>query len=132
MSRVVNHTEVFVARLLEAARTEVDVALGDLLSDLATDVIGSCIIGYDLGSQTSAEGEREKGPDGILTCLRQSVALQPQFFGSGLSAHIRRLIAIRKLKHYQRYANRALCNLFSGLSGPREYKLQVLTVMKDA
>ncbi|WQF80981.1 Putative cytochrome P450 [Colletotrichum destructivum] len=99
---VINHTNTFVARLLEAAGTGADVPLGDYLADLATDVIGSCVVGYDMGSQKSAEGEREKGPDGLLTILRDSVALQPHFFGSGLLAGIRRLSARRKLKDYQR------------------------------
>lgn len=87
-----------------------DVPLGDLLADLATDIIGSCIFGYDMGSQTSAEGEREKGPEGVLTCLRQSLALQPQFFASGLLAPIRRILANRKLGYYQRYEN---CTLYT-------------------
>ncbi|KAF6835663.1 AflN protein [Colletotrichum plurivorum] len=84
------------------ARAEADVPLGDLLADLATDVIGSCVVAHEMGCQTSAEGEREKGPNGLFTCLRGSVALQPQFFGSGLSASVRRVLAKRKLKHYQR------------------------------
>lgn len=91
-----------------AARAKADVPLGDLLADLATDVIGSCVVAHEMGCQTSVEGEREKGPDGLLTCLRDSVALQPQFFGSGLSASARRVLAKRKLKHYQRYNHRAL------------------------
>lgn len=99
---MINHTNTFVARLLETARTGADVPLGDYLADLATDVIGSCVVGYDMGSQKSAEGEREKGPDGLLTILRDSVALQPHFFGSGLLAGIRRLSARCKLKDYQR------------------------------
>ncbi|KAK2043661.1 AflN protein [Colletotrichum somersetense] len=53
-------------------------------------------------SQTSAEGEKEKGPAGLLTCLRESVALQPYFFGSGLLAQISLLSAKRRLKHIQR------------------------------
>lgn len=102
---------MFVSRLLVAARKGVDVPLGDLLADLATDIISSCIVGYEMGSQTSAEGDKEKGPDGILTCLRQSVALQPHFFGVGLPALIRRIFARRKLRHIQRYYNRGLLHV---------------------
>ncbi|KAJ0161189.1 putative monooxygenase [Colletotrichum tanaceti] len=102
MTLVMNHTNTLVARLVEEARTGVDVPLGDLFADLATDVIGSCVVGYDMGSQMSAEGEGERGPDGLLTILRDSMALQPHFFGSGLWASMRRLSARRRLKDYQR------------------------------
>ncbi|KAF6815607.1 AflN protein [Colletotrichum musicola] len=105
LGRIVDHTDVFVDRLLVAARAEADVRLGDLLADLATDVISSCVVAHEMGCQTSADGEREKGPNGLFTCLRDSVAIQPQFFGSGLSASVRRVLAKRKLKHYQRTLN---------------------------
>lgn len=103
VARIIDHTDVFVKRLLVAARDEVDVPLGDFLADLATDIISSCIIKYNMDSQNSSEGEKEKGTHGILTCLRQGVALQPMFFGSGLPAWFRRVSAHRQLKYIQRH-----------------------------
>lgn len=103
VDRILDHTDIFVNKLLVAARDEVDVVLGDALADLATDIISSCIIGYNMESQTSSDGEKEKGPEGLLTCLREGVALQPFFFQSGLSAWLQRMSAYRKLKHIQRH-----------------------------
>ncbi|KAK2025336.1 cytochrome P450 [Colletotrichum zoysiae] len=99
LTRIVELTDVFVGKLCAAARADGDVTLGDLLADLATDVIGSCVVGYDIDAQSSEEGEKEKGPDGLLTCLRESVALQPLALGPGF---FQRLSAKRKLKHYKR------------------------------
>jgi hypothetical protein len=83
----------------------VDVTLGDLLADLATDVISSCLIGYNFDAQTSSHGEKEKGIEGILTCLREGVAIQPRFFGSGLSAFYGRISAWREMRRIKRYTN---------------------------
>ncbi|KAL7775608.1 hypothetical protein CFE70_009452 [Pyrenophora teres f. teres 0-1] len=83
LRRIVELTDIFVAKLCAASRSDTDVSLGDLLADLATDVIGSCVVAYEMDAQLSEDGEKEKGPMGLLTCLRESVALQPLIGGPG-------------------------------------------------
>ncbi|CAE7211579.1 hypothetical protein HRS9139_09248 [Pyrenophora teres f. teres] len=97
LRRIVELTDIFVAKLCAASRSDTDVSLGDLLADLATDVIGSCVVAYEMDAQLSEDGEKEKGPMGLLTCLRESVALQPLIGGPGF---FQRQSAKRKLRQY--------------------------------
>lgn len=111
LTHIAQLTDVFVAKLCEADRTGTyvrssvsDVPPGDLLSDLATDVVtGSCVVGHETDVRLS-EGEKEKGSKDPSICLRDSsVALQPLAMGPGFFQHL--LSAKRKLKHCMRYNN---------------------------
>ncbi|KAK2042430.1 cytochrome P450, partial [Colletotrichum somersetense] len=108
ISRIIELTDVFITKLSAADQTNSDVSLGDLLADLTTDVIGSCVVGYEIDAQLSEEGEKEKGPNGLLTCLRASVALQLHANGPGI---LQRLSAQRKLKQYRRILDTRIASI---------------------
>ena len=68
---IVSLTEIFLARLEEAARSTEVIALGLITEDLTTDVITQLTLETDFQAQRTPEGRGEKGIFGILRASRR-------------------------------------------------------------
>lgn len=108
---ITSKTRVFVERLRHAADDKDVFLLKDLAQDLTTDIITELTIEKDFHAQTTAEGQGDKGPLGMLTASRKLSALVFKL-GQGFDP-LRYLDPIRPAKawFYERIFDRELAKV---------------------
>ncbi|KAI9758853.1 MAG: hypothetical protein M1835_000509 [Candelina submexicana] len=69
MPFIVGHMKTFTSRLSSAAESREPVPIVSYTGALTADIIGQVALGYDMHAQTTKNGEGERGPYGIFTCI---------------------------------------------------------------
>ncbi len=104
MPSIVDHMKTFTSRLSAAARTDEPVTIVSYAGALTADIIGQVALGYDLRAQTTKDGEGEREPYGIITCIAKILEWMRAPAKATNIFHRMNFLRPFVLRHYEKYS----------------------------